>query len=78
MANSQPLQTLALPQLVTPEWVAEAEAAIKASTWQGVAALKTVLPKEVVVAILERTERLVQREASLVEVRLIEEVTVCV
>ena len=61
---------LRLPQLVTPEWIAEAQAALLKSTWQGAGSLKKVLPKAVAIAILERAERLAQTEPTLLEVRI--------
>ena len=67
MADKE-LHPLNLPQLITPGWIADAQAMIENSTWQGADALKKVLPKAVVISILERAERLVNREASLVEV----------
>ena len=63
------LEALELPQLVTPEWIAHAQASLLKSTWKGTGALKQVLPKNVVISILGRTERLVTKEDALVEVR---------
>lgn len=66
---TDPFKALELPQLITPEWIAAAQAALLKSTWKGANALKEMLPKQVMISILDRTERLVQKEAALVEVR---------
>ena len=55
--------------MITPEWVHEVMEVFNTTSKLGVAALKPVLPKEVAIAILERTERLLAKESSLVEVR---------
>ncbi|KAL4550811.1 hypothetical protein Ndes2526B_g08910 [Nannochloris sp. 'desiccata'] len=59
---------LELPSLITPGWIAEAQAVIEKSTWKGASALQEVLPKQTLISILQRTERLVFQEAALVEV----------
>jgi hypothetical protein len=61
-------EPLELPSLITPEWIAQAQAAIAKSTWKGASALQQVLPKQTLISILQRTERLVFQEAALVEV----------
>lgn len=62
------LEPIKLPQIFTPEWVKEVQERLNAASWNGTAALQKVLPKQVAVAILDRTERLVSKEPPLVEV----------
>jgi serine/threonine-protein phosphatase 5 len=61
-------QIIELPSLITPEWIAQAQAVIEKSTWNGANALQEVLPKQTLISILQRTERLVFQEAALVDV----------
>lgn len=65
MGDQDPLE---LPSLITPDWIAQAQAVIEKSTWNGAMALQKVLPKQTLISILQRTERLVTQEAALVEV----------
>lgn len=58
-----------VPQLITVEWVTELQRRMLESTNHGVTALRALLPKEVAIAILERAERVVGKEAPLLEVR---------
>jgi serine/threonine-protein phosphatase 5 len=68
MSDDQSHDPLELPSLITPEWIAHAQAVIEKSTWKGASALQEVLPKQCLISILQRTERLVFQEAALVEV----------
>ena len=67
--DQKQLEPLEVPKIITPEWVIQARDALEKSTWLGVDALKQVLPKNVAVTILGRTERLLKEEGTLLEVR---------
>jgi serine/threonine-protein phosphatase 5 len=68
MTVQQELRPLALPAAFTPAWCAEAAAALDAASRAGPAALKAVLPQDVVCALLERCQQLLQAEPTLLEV----------
>jgi len=61
-------QLLLVPEQVTVEWVTKVQHQLLESTKMGVSALKSLMPKHSAIAILERTERLVNLEPSLLEV----------
>lgn len=69
MAEAPELRALELPAAVTPAWCAQAAGALDAATRAGAAALKAVLPQDVVCALLERCQQLVHAEPTLLEVR---------
>lgn len=56
-----------LPQLVTVKWVTDLQQRLDTASRAGLTALKAALPRPVAVALLERTERLLQAEPPLVE-----------
>ena len=68
MTAQQELRPLELPAAWTPAWCAEAAAALDAASRAGPAALKAVLPQEVVCGLLERCHQLLQGEPTLLEV----------
>lgn len=68
MSDQEIQDPLELPSLITPEWIAQSQAVIEKSTWKGASALQEILPKQTLISILQRTERLVFQEAALVEV----------
>jgi hypothetical protein len=63
---AEPLQ---LPQTIDLEWVATLRLKLDEASRSGPTSLREALPKPVAVAILERTERLLQEEPTLLEVR---------
>lgn len=69
MTAQQELRPLELPAALTPAWCAQAAAALDAASRAGPAALKAVLPQDVVCALLERCQQLLQAEPTLLEVR---------
>ncbi len=68
MTAQQELRPLELPAAWTPAWCAEAAGALDAASRAGPAALKAVLPQEVVCGLLERCHQLLQGEPTLLEV----------
>jgi len=57
-----------LPEVITLEWVSQVRETLYESSKHGVTALKAVLPKDVAIALLARTERLLDKEPPLLEV----------
>lgn len=69
MEAHQELRPLELPAAFSAAWCSEAAGALNAASQAGPAALKAVLPADVVCALLERCQQLLQAEPTLLEVR---------
>lgn len=63
------LRPLELPAAFSAAWCSEAAGALNAASQAGPAALKAVLPADVVCTLLERCQQLLQAEPTLLEVR---------
>ena len=62
------METLQLPEAVTPDWIAQATVALDAASREGPQQLKSVLPAATCIKLLERCQQLLHAEPTLLEV----------